>query len=89
MSKGLELSIQYPYKVYLTLVANGTRSSDFGIYELDVQFKKYDPDAEEENSSTGQIVVSNVNKTKTVIVGKFNVSLIALIQKNLCGNQTT
>ena len=27
MQKGLELSIKYPYKIYVTLVANGTSTS--------------------------------------------------------------
>jgi hypothetical protein len=70
MSKGLELSIKYPYKVYLTLVANGTSSSTHGSFEIDTKFKKFDPDAVEQSSDANGISVSFSNKTKTIIVGK-------------------
>ena len=72
MTNGQELSIRYPYKVYLTIVSNSTDSSQYGQYKIEAKFKKYDPDAPEDSGEdTSGIAVVYKNSTKTVTVGKW------------------
>lgn len=37
------MSIGYPYKVYISAVSNGQRDIDGGDFRLNVRYAKYDP----------------------------------------------
>ena len=69
MKKDLELSIAYPYKVYITVESTGASTSLYGQFDIKTKFKKFDPDAVDAgDSAAGGIVVRN--STRTVTVGK-------------------
>ncbi len=47
MIAGTDLSIGYPYKVYLNLISTGEKISEPSDFKLNITYVKYDPNAKE------------------------------------------
>ena len=47
MLAGTDLSIGYPYKVYLNIVSTGTDRSEPTDFKLNITFVKHDPNSKE------------------------------------------
>lgn len=56
MNVGTDLSIGYPYKVYLSFVSTGILNAP-GDFKIKVKFQKYDPNAVFDEQPNNYIVV--------------------------------
>jgi len=64
------MSIGYPYKVYLTAVSSGEEAAEVGDFRFNVRYEKYDPNKTDSSGSgddSNVIVVRNNTYTTTVV----------------------
>jgi hypothetical protein len=59
------MSIGYPYKVYLTAVSTGQEVDEVGDFRFNVRYEKYDPNKTEDSGSGGSNVIVVKNNTFT------------------------
>lgn len=71
MTPGTDLSIGYPYKVYLNIISEGSDRSEPSDFKLNITYVKFDPNAKEPTiPEEDKIVIQNRTVT-TKIICKF------------------